>query len=156
MSDIHREHWLTNLEVKTEPDTPGSISGSILEKRRWKLVPNTDPHLTWGSFYLRAEDTLILLDENFIRVRVDGPRSPTVNFKYGKGTDFPEYFSIVMCGALCKHEVVGSTAERMGYDLVWQGLVTSAYFRGWVAKECPSFWRMVKDTLPALVNEEEE
>jgi len=150
MSEVRHTYYLTNLESRVEPGTEGVLPKSILDKREWVLVPNVDQHHTWGSFSLRQEDTLILPDKGYARVVVQGRRSPTVQFQYGEGTQFPEYFCIVMCGALCRHEVVGRTAERMVYDLFWQGLVTNSPLRDWVKEYCPGFWGQVEDHLASL------
>ena len=157
MSKILHTHYLTCMERSSldlsrswETNPPGRITNSIFRKRRYILKPNVDKHMMWGNIKVVIEDTLLLEDRGFAQVVVEGESSPLVSWNYGPEASMTDYFSIVMCGGLARHEVTGDTSSRMVYDLFWQGLSTSSEMRKWIKKHVPHWHKLVKDQFDKL------
>jgi len=159
MSIIEHVYWLTCLETEEGGFLPlrsaqrGKWENSSVRRRRFKLVTHIDKNMMWGNAHVEVEEEHILEDRGFVSVMVQGGCSPSVQWTYGSKASMLDYFSILLCGALCRHEVTGQTEERMVYDLFWQGLTVSSELRDWVKEYAPSFHQTIMDMSPLLLEE---
>tara|TARA_Y100000310_G_scaffold218778_1_gene220078 strand:- start:1299 stop:1622 length:324 start_codon:yes stop_codon:yes gene_type:complete len=73
--------------------------------------------------------------------------SPSARWKYGPECSYVDYLCLTLCSGLCRHEIVGSSAERAVYDLFWQALLKHEDFRRWVREIVPDWWRIVEENI---------
>ncbi len=145
MSEVRRVYRLTHLEKPLEPGTKAALRGDYFRTRlRFELVPNCDKHLLWANFKVEVVEEVYLPESGaIVEHRFRG--SPSVRWKYGPKCTHIEYFCILLCSGLCRHEIVGKTAERAVYDMFWQGMLSHLEFREWIREIAPDWWKIVEE-----------